>query len=139
MLRNDAFALLETQMDGRRLLANIDLTLDGFPLKHDFPWFLSLSTTLRGADPDGLPTDSEAAALNHWEDEVERAIGAAVGFKYIGRVTWNGHRELLFQIAQPDAAVASLQRLIEAGTARPFAFRCQRDESWNHVSGYLAA
>jgi hypothetical protein len=93
---------------------------------------------LKETDSEGLPTNAEAAALNHWEDEIEGVVSAAVGFKYIGRVTWNGHRELLYQLSEPDAAASALQRLISAGSTRPFAFRCERDDSWNHVAGYLA-
>ncbi len=139
MPQGGQFALLETEMDGRRLIANIDLSLRAFADKSSFPWFLSLSIALKEADKDGLPTKREAETLNSWGDQVEAAITSAANFKYVGRVTWNGRRELLYQIDQPQAAASALQRLIDGGTTRPFAFRCQRDDSWNHVSNYLAA
>ena len=139
MPQSDQFGLLEVEMDGRRLIANIDLSLRVFADKSSFPWFLSVSTALTEADADGLPTNLEADALNSWEDRVEAVIASATNFKYAGRVTWNGHRELLYQLKQPEAAVSALQRLIDGGATRPFAFRCQRDDSWNHVSNYFAA
>ena len=139
MPRSDMFGLLEADMDGRRLLASIDFSFVGFPKKESFPWFLSLSTALKEADSEGLPTNAETAALNHWEDEVESVLSAAVGFKYIGRVTWSGHRELLYYLAEPIAPTAALQKMIEARSTRQFTFRCQRDDSWGHVEGYLSA
>lgn len=139
MPQNESFGLLKTEMDGRPLVANIDLSLGTFPRKGDFSWFLSLSTALKETDSEGLPTKVEAVALNGWEDRVEETISANTGFKYVGRVTWNGHRELLYQISDPGSAAPALQKLIENRDTRPFAFRCQRDELWEHVAGYLSA
>ena len=134
----ESFAVLEAEMEGRPLVANVDLSLNAFADHASFPWFLSLSTPLKDATKRGLPTELEANALNAWEDEVEAALRPVVAFKYVGRVTWNGHRELLFQLAEPKSAAATLQRMIDARTTRPFAFRCEHDESWTHVSAYLA-
>lgn len=139
MTQSEQFGLLEVEVDGRKLIANIDLSLRTFADKSSFPWFLSLSTALREADTDGLPTKREADALNSWEDRVEAAIALTANSKYVGRVTWNGYRELLYQLEQPEAAVSALQRLIDGGATRPFAFRCQRDDSWSHVGNYLRA
>lgn len=139
MQKREQFGLLETEMNGRKLIANIDLSLRTFRDKRSLPWLLSLSTSLKDADEEGLPTTVEADALNAWEDQVEQVISSAVNFKYVGRVTWNGHRELLYHLKEPEAAAAALQRLIDGRTSRPFAFRCQRDESWSQVSSYLSA
>jgi hypothetical protein len=138
MGQNESFGLLETEMDGRRLVANIDFSLAGFPRKQDFPWFLSLSTALWEVDSEGLPTRQEADALNGWEDRVEEIVHDRTGFKFVGRVTWNGFRELLYQVSDPGSAAPALQVLIENGDTRPFAFRCQRDESWEQVAAYLS-
>ena len=131
MPEREQFGLLETEMNGRRLIANIDLSLRMFTDKRGFPWLLSLSRALQEADEDGLPTREEADALNAWEEQAELAISSAVNSKYVGRVTWNGHRELLYHLKEPEAATSALQRLIDGRTTRPFAFRCQRDESWS--------
>jgi len=139
MSQNEQFALLEAEMSGRRLIANINLSLRTFTDKYRFPWFLSLSTTLKESDQDGLATKTEADALDSWEDQIESAIASDGDFKFIGRVTWNGHRELLYHLREPEATVSALQRLIDAGETRPFAFRCERDEAWSHVADYLAA
>lgn len=138
MHQSDQFSLFEVLVDGRRLIANVDLSLRTFADKKDFPWFLSVSTALTEPDANGLPTKAEAEALNSWEDEVEAAIASATNFKYVGRVSWNCYREILYQLEQPEEAASVLQRLIDHGTTRPFAFHCQRDDSWGHVANYLA-
>jgi hypothetical protein len=139
MPRQNSFALLEADMDGRPLIANIDLSLRTFARRAEFPWFLSISTALKDADEHGLPTELEAATLNVWEDHIDTVLDSAVSFKYVGRVTWNGHRELLYQVTDSQAAARALQQSIDSRKIRPFAFRCEQDTSWSHVSAYLAA
>jgi hypothetical protein len=118
---------------------NVDLSLGDCPNKSRYPWLLSLSTKLNAVDLEGFPNKQEAAELNAWEDMVEEKISASASFKYVGRVTWNGHRELLYYLDSPEAAVESLQSLIDQKTTRPFAFRCQRDDGWHQVRVYLQA
>jgi|SRR5579883_140857 hypothetical protein len=139
MRHSESFGLLEGEMGGRRLIANVDFSLRKFREKGRFPWFLSLSTTMKECDPDGMPAGKEAEALDSWEDDVEAAITTAAEFKFVGRVTWNGHRELIYHLHEPAAAASSLQRLIDSGTTRPFAFRCERDECWSNAGQYLSA
>jgi len=137
MPEHEQFSLLEAELDGHRLIAAVDLSLSHFAEKSSFPWFLSISTALGDTNIDGLPTTAESEALDLWEDQVGALVTQAAKLKYVGRVTWNGHRELLYQIDQPQTAATSLQALINGGVARPFAFRCEQDDSWSTVSAYL--
>ncbi len=139
MSRAERFAVVETELDGHRVIVNVDMGLSDYPSKGEYPWLLSLSTKLKSVDQNGLPTKRESLELNTWEDVVEKEILASSSFEYVGRVTWNGYRELLYYLKSPESAVKSLQSLIDQKTTRPFAFRCQRDDGWKQVGVYLEA
>jgi len=134
---NDNFTIFKGEMDGHPLFATIDTSLRNYQNKTNFPWFLGISTPLAKPNSDGLTTRQEAEELNKWEDELERQIGSETPLVYVGRVTWSGHRELLFYVAKPDPAKRKLQSLIDGHKTRPFAFRCDKDETWSNVSVYF--
>ncbi len=121
------------------MIVSVDMGLRDYPNKAKYPWLLSLSIKLNTVDQEGLPTKRESIELNGWEDAVEGEVSANASFKYVGRVTWNGHRELLYYLDSPEPAVKSLQSLIDKKTTRAFAFRCQRDDAWHHVRMYFQA
>jgi hypothetical protein len=80
-------------------------------------FFLSLSTKLIDPISEGLATRSEVDNLNAWEAQVE--------FAFLGRVTWDGHRELLYYVSGQQPTAEGLGAL--SGT-RPFVFICDRDQ-----------
>ena len=135
--RPQKFAVFELDVDGKRLIGNIDLGLRLYKAKYKTPWFLSLSTPLSEPTAEGLTTRVEAAELNQWEDAVEKGISGNSKFVFVGRVTSKGYRELLYYIAEPDRAVPALQRLIDSRSTRAFAFRCEQDPDWSKVRVYL--
>jgi hypothetical protein len=133
----EQFDVSETDFDGFPLIANINLALRDCPHREATPWLLSISTPLSRPTPKGLPSRQEADALNGWEAAVEREIGV-VPFVFVGRVTWNGNRELLYYLKEPESPVRRLQALIDSRSTRPFAFRCEKDEAWLKVAVYFA-
>src|SRR5437867_4455176 len=113
-----SFCVLQSELDGRLLIAMIDMGLRGYREKSTVPWFLSLSTPLVNPTPDGLPTQRDSNNLNEWEDAVERELKGEGQFVFVGRVTWNGHRELLYYVDRPATSTRKLQRLIDARSTR---------------------
>ena len=134
----EQFAISETDFDGYPLIVNVNRALRKHKQKQKSatPWFLSISTPLAHSDERGLPDREEATHLNLWEQIVEREI-APTPFVFAGRVTWNGNRELLYYVEEPQAAVGRLQALINSGRTRPFAFRSEMDQEWSKISVYL--
>ncbi len=105
----------------------IDMGLRESPDRNVLSFFLSLSTTLANPTSEGLPARSDVENLNAWEEVVETRLRAVTKFVFVGRVSWNGHRELLYYVARHQTTVEALKAL--SGT-RPFAFTCERDEIW---------
>jgi hypothetical protein len=136
--RPESFVVLQSNMDGHPLMAMIDLSLGKYGSKSSFPWFLSISAPLIDPTKDGLPSSDDNLALNAWEDFLERALTSEGRFVYVGHVTWNGSRELLYYVEKPELVVASLKKLQGEHATRPFAFRCEPDEKWDRVSVYFS-
>ena len=93
--QSGTFSILQGNIDGHPLFAMIDMGLRNSPDRQVLSFFLSVSTPLTNPTSGGLPTRSDAENLNTWEDAVEASLRSAGKFVFVGRVTWNGHRELL--------------------------------------------
>ena len=131
------FAILQTEKDGHVLIATIDSTFRDKKAQAGFPWFLNISTEITNPTEEGFATDEEAAELNHWEDAVEQKYLNACHFKYVGRITWNGTRQLLIYTDAVDCATAKLKSFAKDAPKRAFTFAFHRDDNWENVSKYL--
>jgi hypothetical protein len=125
------------EVDGRPLVAMIDMGLRGMPDKQGLSFFLSLSTSLIGPTSEGLPTRSDADNLNIWEDTVEERLQSAGKFVFVGRVTWNGNRELLYYVGNQHSTLETLKIMSDVHSTRPFAFICEPDDEWERVGVWL--
>jgi hypothetical protein len=135
--QSGTFSILQGNIDGHPLFAMIDMGLRNSPDRQVLSFFLSVSTPLTNPTSGGLPTRSDAENLNTWEDAVEASLRSAGKFVFVGRVTWNGHRELLYYLKSEHPAIESLKTLLDSHSTRPFAFSCERDEMWTKADLYL--
>jgi hypothetical protein len=135
--QDGTFSIFQGEVDGRPLFATIDMKLGDLPDKRELPFFLSLSAPLINPTSDGLPTESDADGLNAWDDAVEAQLQSGGRFVFVGRVTWNGRRELLYYLKTQQPTVESLKKLTDAHSTRPFAFTCERDEKWTKADYWL--
>ena len=137
MSQDGTFSVIQGEVDGRPLVAMIDMGLRELPDKQGLSFFLSLSTSLIDPTSDGLPTRSDTDSLNTWEQAVEERLRSAGKFVFVGRVTWNGHRELLYSVGNQQPAVETLKTISDVQSTRPFAFICERDDEWQRVGVWL--
>jgi hypothetical protein len=131
------FAVLEGQLDGRPVFATVDTSLRNFREKSTFPYFLSIETKLESPTPDGLTTANEADELNAWEEVVETRLKSVGKIVFVGRVTWNGRRELLYYTDSDRPFEQALTALSASKSMRSFAFLCQRDDNWSKSDYWL--
>jgi Family of unknown function (DUF695) len=131
------FAVVKTYRDGHPMFMTIDTGLRDGKAKVGHPWFLSISTPIKHPTRDGLTNDAEAAELNDWEDGLEKEFSGECGYVYVGRVTWNGSRELLYYLDKPDSIVPKLEKLATGGSRREFHVESARDDTWGKVDSYL--
>jgi hypothetical protein len=135
--QDGTFSILQGKIDGHPMFATIDMGLVNSPERQVLPFFLSLSTPLTNPTTDGLPTRTEADNLNAWEDAVEASLRPSGKFVFVGRVTSNGQRELLYYLNSEHPAVDALETLLDSHSTRSFAFHCERDEKWTKADLWL--
>jgi hypothetical protein len=135
--QSGTFSVLQGNVDGHPMFAMIDMGLRNSPERQALPFFLSISTSLTNPTSDGLPTRSDADNLNGWEDAVDAGLQSAGKHAFVGRVTWNGHRELLYYLKDQQTAIEALKALSEAHSTRPFSFTSERDERWMKADFWL--
>jgi Family of unknown function (DUF695) len=137
VFQDGTFSVIQGEVDGRPLVAMIDMGLRELPDKQGLSFFLSLSSSLINPTSDGLPTRSDTDSLNTWEQVIEERLRSAGKFVFVGRVTWNGHRELLYYVGNQQPTVETLKAISDVQSTRPFAFICERDDEWERVGVWL--
>jgi hypothetical protein len=135
--QDGTFSVIQGEVDGRPLVAMIDMGFRELDDKQGLSFFLSLSTSLINPTSEGLPTRSDTYSLNTWEHVVEERLRSAGKFVFVGRVTWNGHRELLYYVGNQQPTVETLKTISDVHSTRPFAFICERDDEWERVGVWL--
>ena len=133
----ESFSILQNEIDGRPLIAMINMAYKTFKSKSTYPWFLSVSIPLINPTEDGLTASEDAETLNQFEDAVNSLLRKISSYQFVGRVTWNAHRELLYYVDKPKEATGALQAAINSTQYRPFAFQCEQDKTWHAVEVYL--
>jgi len=101
-----------------------------------FPWHLEVTIEARELAEQGMPTPEESRLLFDIADEIE---GEVVGHNalFLARSTWNGLRQLLFQVHDPEVAHAALQTLLSSKEhERPWEYRMHHDPTWSDA-GYV--
>lgn len=137
--KTGTFAVLKGEKDGHPLFATIDSRFRDPRLRAGLPWFLGVSTVLKSPTSDGFTTNEEATELNDWEDSFEQAALNGCRFAYVGRVTWNGRRELLYYLDSTDCASPKIRSFTSDHPSRKFDFKFERDDRWEKVGEYFAS
>ncbi|MFO0683994.1 MAG: DUF695 domain-containing protein [Sandaracinus sp.] len=124
-------------VDGRPCSTMLDLSLIAKAPDATRPWLLSVRLPLREPRPDGLTTNAEASELGKLEDSLVRALDAHCGGVFVGRMTWNGVRDLFFYLQRTETLEQALAAGLSGGTPRRLMTRKQRDPEWRHYLDVL--
>ena len=110
------FSVLQARRGGRDAIILVDTALDPSRLAARFPYLLTLTLPIRNANPRGLCDDAESERLSDLEDGLLAALDPAA-YRYAGRITWNGVREVLVYVSDAEASARRLAAA--AATAAP--------------------
>ena len=125
--------------DGYYRTMMVNETLENFNDKGFYPWLLYISIDIEEkTEKFDLPTNDEAVILNSMEDNFDALIGATVPYKYIGRITNNGKRDIYYYVTEPQKIYKELNSIIESGNyIREFEFSISEDPNWEEVSFFF--
>lgn len=133
----EAFSLLKLTNENNLFFALINMAYKGYIYKFKYPWFLSISVPLINPGENGIPNPNDSKALDKFEDSLNKRLIETCAYQYVGRITGDGYRELLYYLNTPQETVTLLNKIIESNESRAFAYRCEKDDNWNFVNVYL--
>ncbi|MCB0538722.1 MAG: DUF695 domain-containing protein [Bacteroidetes bacterium] len=119
-------------------VSNINKSYDNYPNKKYFPWWIQVTLELVDTDDRKMPTDSEAQILNELEDKIEKFIKEKHKTHFIGRVTQNGFRDIIFYVDQPRFDQEKTNLFFDkVQEQRRVNFNMEKDINWNNVGGLI--
>ena len=101
------FSVVQARRRGRDAVILIDTALDAARLAPRYPYLLTVTLPIRHANAQGLCDDRESERLSDLEDALLAPVDRS-DYRYVGRVTWNGVREVLLHVADPERCARRL-------------------------------
>jgi hypothetical protein len=124
------FSVIRAKRAGRDAIIVVDTALDADRLAVAFPSLVEMTLPIRRPNRFGLCDDVESERLGDVEDRVLGVLRDDE-YRYVGRVTWNGSRDILIYVRDPESVVTKLQA--EAERIRPaqaVRFEKKLDATW---------
>lgn len=123
-------------VDGMPCSTMLDLGVSEHAPMEDKPWLLLVRFTLQEPRVDGLTSDAEAARLAKHEDALVRTLAERCEGQFVGRMTWNGTRDLFFYASQAEPFPLALREALGESMGSEPAGRVmsqvRKDPLWKH-------
>jgi hypothetical protein len=133
------YTLFNTSRAELPAIVVVNAALRDFPHHEVFPWHLSVLIDPIDFADQGMPTRNECQVLDAVGDLIEDAVLATRNAIFLARETWNGRRQLLYRVNDPEVAAGALRSLIDrGGQQREWEFRMEEDFEWAHAAPYLS-
>ena len=143
ILPDDSGCIVRFQQEGLTGVANIRSSLRDWEPKIVFRWHLSLIVELQDLVEHGMPSKAEQSIVDDFGDTLEAAFVGAPDHPnalFLARITWNGTRELVYRVCEPEPIDRYLREIIESDRSpRPFDYRISDDPEWELAEWHLNA
>jgi regulator of RNase E activity RraB len=96
------------------------------------PWLLSVRFPLLRPRGDGLTDNQEAEELGKIEEALVRALRTHCDAQFVGRMTWNGTRDLFFYAPRTEGMGAALGEALGPSPTRRVMSQVREDKEWQH-------
>lgn len=139
VIPEEVYAILEWQNEGMPAVCVVNQALANFEPKVVFGWHLSVILTCEQLADNGMPTKDETQILDQFGGDLGHHLKADGNAMFLARITWNGTRQLLYRVYDPEVANDYLTGIINKETqVREFDYRMEHDESWKFAKYYLS-
>ena len=127
-----------TDNEGFYGFSNINKSYDHYPNKKYFPWWIQVTLELVETDDRKMPTENESKILDDLENKIESFISEKHKTHFIGRVTQNGFRDIIFYVDEPrfDGEKTNIF-FDQVQEKRKVNFNMEKDIDWKNVSGLI--
>lgn len=119
-------------------LATFNNKYNDYPNKSFFPWHVLIELQIVDKNDNGHRVDTETEKLVAIEDEIYNFLKQKHTVHFLGRVTRNGFRDLLYYIDTPKFQQAEVNAFCDnIMRERGINFGMQKDPKWTAVSGFI--
>lgn len=133
--------LIEAKRDGLIEVIVVNEALLSFVHTQIFPWFLCVTLEAKELIENEMPAPFESDLLFQVGDEIEdivlggRTETGAANALFLARSTWNGLRQLLYYVHDPEITHSALQTLLTSRKwERSWDYRMENDPLWEKAS-----
>lgn len=119
-------------VDGKPCSTVLDLGLVNEAPIEAKPWMLSVRFPLSRPRVDGLTDNAEADELGKVEEALVRSLRTHCDAQFVGRMTWNGTRDLFFYAPRADALGVALGEALGPSPTRRVMSQVREDKEWQH-------
>ena len=126
------YSLFDTSRGGLPAIVVVNAALAEFAYRDVFPWHLSIILKPQALAQNGMPTEAEYLMLDAIGDIIEETVTGRRNAVFLARETWNGQRQLLFRVHDPEITNCALTQLMEGSSQqRHWEFRMEHDGAWS--------
>jgi len=138
----EKYSVIDFIQEGFPGVAFINIALRRFEPKIVFAWHLSLMIDFEDLVTGGMPSKKEREIVDEFEKRIDKLLKGTDSQKpnaiFLARITWNGTRELIWRIYEPQNTNEILQDIIDQGSSpRQFDYRIDEDREWNLAEWHL--
>lgn len=138
VIPDEVFAALEWQDEGLPALCMVNQSLANFEPKIVFACHLSIIVGFVELAENGMPTSDENDLIGQIGKHFDEHLKTDGNALFLARITWNGTRQFLYRVYDPEIANRFLIDIIEnKKEVRPFDFKMEHDEEWELAKWYL--
>lgn len=134
----EVFAALEWQDEGLPAICMVNQSLANFEPKVVFAWHLSIIVELADLAENGMPSSEENDLVGQIGNHFDESLKIDGNALFLARTTWNGTRQFLYRVYNPETANAFLMDIVDNDKqVRPFDFKMEYDGEWKLAEWYL--
>lgn len=142
LIPDEYYSVLNFRQEDLPGVAVVNSALRDFEPKEVFAWHLSIMLELVDLIDNGMPSRNEVDVIDDYGDFLDDKIKGENKEKpnalFLARITWNGTRELIWRVYDPEIADKFLKDLIADGNQiREFDYRMENDEEWRLTEWHL--
>ena len=142
IIPKEEYQIIEFKQDDFTGIGVINLSLVEFEPKEVFSWHCSIMIDFENFIENGMPTNEDVLKAEKFEDFLDENIKGENKEKpnalFLGRITWNETRELIWRVFEPEITNDFLTKIIEEENY-PFQFdyKIENDTEWKLAEWHL--
>ena len=142
LIPDEEYRIIEYEVENLPAIMVANISLKNFEPKEVFSWNLSIIIQFNELNNNGMPKKEETDLIIPFEECIDSELKGNDKDKpnslFLARITWNGTREIIYRVFDPEIANDYLRNIIlNKISPREFDFRMESDENWDLNKWFL--